>query len=102
MADMKHTPGPWHINQDSHMEPALEVRAPHDGEAGFLPICGVWDYKTGEDMANAMLIAAAPDLLAAAHVALLALDAAVIDNPYDYAMACSALKNAIMKASLSW
>lgn len=64
----RHTPGPWHVGQ---MNGAGSVFADHgrtryeDGTVLY-PICKVnrgWDEA--EDEANSLLIASAPDLLAA-------------------------------------
>ena len=50
---IKHTPGPWHVSN------GVQIRsAKHQ-------ICKVWMMRNGEDNANARLIAAAPDMLAA-------------------------------------
>lgn len=56
--DTKHTPGPWHIIED-RTPGSLEVFA------GNVAVCECWrrsDVQT--EIANANLIAAAPDLLA--------------------------------------
>lgn len=53
-----HTPGPWHVSN------GVQIRsAKHQ-------IAKVWSMRGGEGNANARLIAAAPDLLEACHVAL--------------------------------
>lgn len=65
----EHTPGPWEVlDADSYAgEPALAVAATED--AGGRPVClcshGAYMPRTPEDDANAHLIAAAPELLAA-------------------------------------
>ena len=53
----KHTPGPWNIRAERYRY--IHVSAPLGGIAHL-------DTIDGEGMANARLIAAAPDLLAAA------------------------------------
>lgn len=53
---MKHTPGPWTATERGEF-----VNAPNGRD-----ICHIYGQRTlGEDKANARLIAAAPDLLAA-------------------------------------
>jgi len=65
---MTHTPGPWHATLD---EPLITVET---GERGDAEICVVEPRATAggftdEEKANARLIAAAPDLLAACRAA---------------------------------
>jgi len=70
MSTAKHTPGPWQarwqdpIDVDDCARIAIET-APDAGD-----IAGIHHATRGEDEANARLIAAAPDLLAAAVEAL--------------------------------
>jgi hypothetical protein len=63
----KHTPGPWQIKSD--YEPLTiigNVDGPDDGQYHYTPICEVEPTLfPDENAANARLIAAAPDLLAA-------------------------------------
>lgn len=67
----KHTPGPWTVTPHPHLPIARVHRGPHD--PGGVPICAVnmrslaalSESGDSEDDANARLIAAAPDLLAA-------------------------------------
>lgn len=54
MSETKHTPGPWSLNEEG------DPQAP-SGEL----ICMMTDGVNGEGEANARLIVAAPDLLAA-------------------------------------
>ncbi len=67
----KHTPGPWTINMDSlgeSLEGCVDIDAP-SAHVGALAVV-VWKMDEDEispaNRANAHLIAAAPDLLAAA------------------------------------
>jgi hypothetical protein len=67
MPEMKHTPGPWRAGYASEMERAVQmlVRAEQiDGQpyVAVVPSRGIGDHS---HMANARLIAAAPDLLMA-------------------------------------
>jgi len=68
---MKHTPGPWEIDYDSRPASVCTIYGtPPQGEENqqFCYIrgpIGYWDADEQENMANAMLIAAAPDLLEA-------------------------------------
>jgi len=58
---MKHTPGPWKASSEY-----LRGRNRHSIIGNGLMICDTWDMeKQGEELANAHLIAAAPDLLEA-------------------------------------
>jgi len=65
MTDVKHTPGPWYFNQKYCIGPRVNTYDQSDGM--FHPLADV--YGVNRD-ANARLIAAAPDLLAAAKRAL--------------------------------
>ena len=63
----QHTPGPWSTDLPEHEEPYQDIRI----QAGTRGICRVWmddapvhDYNA-EQLANARLIAAAPELLEA-------------------------------------
>lgn len=65
---MKHTPGPWHTNKPVESNGYVWVN-PIDGVCG--EIATAWPITTnGEAEANARLIAAAPDLLNSAVMAL--------------------------------
>jgi len=65
MTDVKHTPGPWYINQKYCIGP--RPRADDQSDGMFRPLADV--YGVNRD-ANARLIAAAPDLLDALSVLL--------------------------------
>jgi hypothetical protein len=59
MSTQKHTDGPWHITKENtaqHFFTFIKVRDAHDGVIAGMHV---------NDEANARLIAAAPDLLAA-------------------------------------
>lgn len=64
----KHTPGPWVAQEKPLINGQVCVNAPnHDrrsGEQGVMTVAHV-NGRAGEQGANARLIAAAPDLLAA-------------------------------------
>lgn len=62
MTAQPHTPGPWKACGTIHDHMNSEVRSGFKGEGG--PVALVWD-DTDSAFANARLIAAAPDLLAA-------------------------------------
>lgn len=51
MSDVKHTPGPWHVAN------GCQIRGAKD------QIAKAWMMRNGEGLANARLIAAAPELL---------------------------------------
>lgn len=60
---MSHTPGPWFNIDDSF----IRARFPHqNGEH----VATVWSHGAAQTAANARLIAAAPDLLAALRLCL--------------------------------
>lgn len=60
---MAHTPGPWDIEMDRGEPRVIRQRADPDVAVALIPR---WELKFLEEMnANAKLIAAAPDLLAA-------------------------------------
>ena len=52
MRDAKHTPAPWHVSN------GVQIRSTRH------QIAKVWMMRDGEGNANALLIAAAPELLA--------------------------------------
>lgn len=66
MSAARHTPGPWEIgtNKEADIRQNVPIWGP-DGQA----VCWAED-RGGERRDNAQLIAAAPDLLAAAEAAL--------------------------------
>ena len=53
MSNVKHTPGPWHVAN------GCQIRGAKD------QIAKAWMMRNGEGLANAKLIAAAPELLEA-------------------------------------
>ena len=83
MTTTQHTPGPWHIARRSHAEKRILVTK--DGER-VLACCSTgYAGKRGpipepERLANARLIAAAPELLAALQQAALVLKWAVQES----------------------
>lgn len=56
--DAKHTPGPWFPHVDKNGRPSVTA-------GGVERIADCWHTAAGDGNANAHLIAAAPDLLAA-------------------------------------
>lgn len=65
MTDVKHTPGPWAL--DEHHDD-IDVYPVKDGPpkiGRWAEVCVVRDHYEVEQRANARLIAAAPDLLSA-------------------------------------
>jgi hypothetical protein len=82
-AETGHTPGPWRVtySDDGGFQVGVEL---HDG-AFDVVICarGSWTHRAKESLANARLIAAAPELLAAL-VGLIELGRKDTSNPkYD-------------------
>jgi hypothetical protein len=73
---MKHTQGPWYVSSIDNRTIGPFVEAPDSPIPRMQAVCVVKE-RIGETEANARLIAAAPDLLAALHVALNALGTAL-------------------------
>ncbi|MDX0276744.1 hypothetical protein [Sinorhizobium meliloti] len=65
----KHTPGPWTVEPPSDQTPHIWITAPTSSGVAKIETCnyddGQGERLTDEDFANALVIAAAPDLLAA-------------------------------------
>lgn len=65
----KHTPGPWTVEPPSDQTPHIWITAPTSSGVAKIETCnyddGQGERLTDEDFANARLIAAAPDMLAA-------------------------------------
>jgi hypothetical protein len=76
MSDAKHTPGPWRANERTICPRSRKwVQTDVRGGGEVVAICSrtrhtVSDDDVAEVMANARLIAAAPDLLAACEAAM--------------------------------
>lgn len=66
-----HTPGPWHIESWHYKQPERTVLTVQTHADAVAQACDLWppDECAREAEANARLIAAAPDLLAALDVA---------------------------------
>lgn len=95
MTQAQHTPGPWAFTADMYGLDNMRVFGVNDATGNGIANCG-YDGR-GECKANARLIAAAPDLLAA----LDRVDAYL--SPFDgeedaYAEIRSAIQQAIAKA----
>jgi hypothetical protein len=96
---MSHTPGPWAIEKDS--KDIVKVRA--YATVATCTTAGLWDSKRTqvispeECMANARLIAAAPELLEALEFALAALEDVFGKNKVDVG-AINTARAAIAKA----
>lgn len=72
MSDVQHTPGPWVFQEGNKERPSMSMvhKASDRGFPIAQVICETQNTKQrAEDIANARLIAAAPDLLAACHAA---------------------------------
>lgn len=93
MTQSKHTPGPWAVAVAGRSE------SPHSRVIGAkgLPVAGVWssDNTDAGRLANARLIAAAPDMLGALDELLAA--AELHERPSDAAL--EAAQQAIRKAT---
>ena len=93
---MTHTPGPWHVNDN---EPE-DIRIEDDDE---LIVAATWAFvapgRDGQEIANARLIAAAPELLAALKGLTRALDGVQPSGPvYLSITEIDAIRAAISKA----
>jgi hypothetical protein len=62
---MKHTPGPWKVAGQYRAHHQDEVRLRIDGPKGYIALTEPYNGSNKEIVANAHLIAAAPDLLEA-------------------------------------
>ena len=60
----KHTPGPWIIMDEAHLDVPILRSVDLNGEGDYIGEVTIYEK------ADALLIAAAPDLLKAAHLAL--------------------------------
>jgi hypothetical protein len=73
-----HTPGPWNIIHRTQTDGTIWIQGPTTDESGWREVCSLpyWPSRNRElEAANARLIAAAPDLLAALQAA-----EAVVEN----------------------
>jgi len=69
----KHTPGPWRAERSEHWPNEFVITGSNEHGGSVLPILGRTHNWPNNAEANARLIAAAPDLLWACHVALAAM-----------------------------
>lgn len=65
MGETKFTPGPWEVDEDETLDPRFAVMSARSFE-----VASVYNVEDGDAEANARLIAAAPALFNACHVAL--------------------------------
>jgi hypothetical protein len=69
--ETKHTPGPWHWSGDSLTHRQFDIYSPsqaprqHVATVNNLPVERLWSRDASQALANAKLIAAAPDMLKA-------------------------------------
>ena len=101
MNEVKHTPGPWFVT--GSMTKYVEARIP-GGLVQEVAACGPTQADGGygdQQQANAKLIAAGPDLLAALQLALDALAHCAADRGYQTLQnkAAHAANSAIAKAT---
>ncbi len=96
-----HTPGPWVVSDlyaDDEGQPELAISAKVDGkDCHPAVVCLQFPKMQGMQMANARLIAAAPDLLAACRRAVCGLAYASIDHSVyqdDYEFVSAAIAKA--------
>lgn len=86
----KHTPGPWRLGSSARI-----IMAGMGRRIASVPMYGGNESETDENAANALLIAAAPDLLLACKAALAKLNHAPLDK---ISVAADMLRAAIAKA----
>lgn len=65
MSEMKHTPGPWKFTDGTITYTQFNIETEEYHHNGFIGEIGGGNQRNEEIKANAKLIAAAPDLLAA-------------------------------------
>lgn len=94
---MEHTPGPWKVVGQYRAHHQDEVRLRIDGPKGYIALTEPYNGSNKEIVANAHLIAAAPDLLEAA-VHLLSLNHTQGVTQEQYELAEQELDSAIAKA----
>jgi hypothetical protein len=99
----KHTPGPWAWDRQTAVTMLLKSFAPVDSCPLHDPVVFAlrsdWaSWAPWPDSANARLIVAAPDLLAACVTALSVLDVCKCQNGHEL-LAASAVRAAIAKAT---
>src|SRR6185295_13204498 len=82
MSEQKHTPGKWRILQQREPSDGTNHLAIAAGDAPAVAVCRISDvrFANAEDEANARLIAAAPDLLAACKAAIEHLEQSAYDH----------------------
>jgi len=74
--ETKHTEGPWHVERDDHFGPGYVIVSPAAGMHNRAPVVRLSSPLMEMDEtleADAYLIAASPDMLAALHIAQAAL-----------------------------
>lgn len=92
MSEQKHTPGPWEVIREGRQTMHLSIQTSDEGQKVTLARVYVWG---DEKEANARLIAAAPELLAALQFAR-----SVIKSGEGWTMVCEEFINAaIAKAT---
>jgi hypothetical protein len=91
----RHTPGPWEA-----MDSGLIYAPPAEGGQEAILICDVGeiDETTPDRAANALVIAAAPDMLAALHLAESIIYAVEADNDEPESVALAHIRAVIAKA----
>lgn len=88
-AEKKHTPGPWHVGKyrSGHTKIghvfAEIVVGQIDGQDQHAHICYTFNSDIGESLANARLIAAAPELLEALRIIALKGDLCLCEHDDD-------------------
>lgn len=68
MNKTKHTPGPWKVSRVGSMTKPTRITSADDKALVVIDVCGSED-SAARDVANALLIAAAPELLEALQMA---------------------------------
>lgn len=101
----QHTPGPWHFIGDSLTHRQFDIYAPnqplgqHVCTVNNLSVEKLYTRDAGVALANARLIAAAPDLLAALQALIGEADLGEIDHDEETRQLLDAARAAIAKAT---
>lgn len=95
---MAHTPGPWKVISRGYPFPGLRVWTAAENLVADLEICMINNLEEyeGQRLADARLIAAAPDLLKAAEEAVAALEP--LPLTWELSAVFETLRRAIAKA----
>ena len=91
-----HTPGPWKHKGTLIINPQSPLLKPHDTGIGgqIAEVTGLGNENHATQIANAIIITAAPELLFALKIAINLLNTNNTDGRYAYAVALAAIDQA--------